>query len=30
MASIVPGYEYDIFISYPQKGNEFDGWVTST
>ena len=28
MASIVPGYEYDIFISYRQKDNKFDGWVT--
>ncbi len=28
MASILPGYEYDIFISYRQKDNEYDGWVT--
>ena len=28
MASIVPGYEYDIFISYRQKDNRHDGWVT--
>lgn len=28
MASIIPGYEYDIFISYRQKDNEYDGWVT--
>src|SRR5664279_6559369 len=28
MASIVPGYEYDIFISYRQKDNKYDGWVT--
>jgi len=28
MGSIVPGYEYDIFISYRQKDNEYDGWVT--
>jgi hypothetical protein len=28
MASIIPGYEYDIFISYRQKGNKRDGWVT--
>ena len=28
MASIVPGYEYDIFISYRQKDNKHDGWVT--
>jgi eukaryotic-like serine/threonine-protein kinase len=28
MASIVPGFEYDIFISYRQKDNKYDGWVT--
>lgn len=28
MASIVPGYENDIFISYRQKDNKYDGWVT--
>src|SRR5512140_831536 len=28
MANIIPGYEYDIFISYRQKDNEYDGWVT--
>ena len=28
MASIIPGYEYDIFISYRQKDNRHDGWVT--
>lgn len=28
MASIIPGYEYDIFISYRQKDNKVDGWVT--
>lgn len=28
MASIVPGYEYDIFISYRQKDNKYEGWVT--
>jgi hypothetical protein len=28
MASIVPGYEYDIFISYRQKDNKQDNWVT--
>ena len=27
MASIIPGYEYDIFISYRQKDNKYDGWV---
>jgi TolB-like protein len=28
MPSIIPGYEYDIFISYRQKDNKYDGWVT--
>ena len=28
MASIIPGYWYDIFISYRQKDNKHDGWVT--
>src|SRR4030042_642857 len=28
MASFLPGYEYDIFISYRQKDNKDDGWVT--
>ena len=28
MASILPGYEYDIFISYRQNDNKYDGWVT--
>jgi adenylate cyclase len=28
MASILPGYEYDIFISYRQKDNKGDGWVS--
>jgi hypothetical protein len=28
MASIIPGYEYDIFISYRQKDNKHEGWVT--
>ena len=28
MSSIVPGYNYDIFISYRQKDNKHDGWVT--
>ena len=28
MPSILPGYEYDIFISYRQKDNNLDGWVT--
>jgi TolB-like protein/Flp pilus assembly protein TadD len=28
MASLVAGYKYDIFISYRQKDNKHDGWVT--
>ena len=28
MPSLIPGYEYDIFISYRQKDNRYDGWVT--
>ncbi len=28
MSSIISGYEYDIFISYRQKDNKHDGWVT--
>jgi tetratricopeptide (TPR) repeat protein len=28
MASLFPGFEYDIFISYRQKDNKHDGWVT--
>jgi dienelactone hydrolase len=28
MASLIHGYEYDIFISYRQKDNKYDGWVT--
>jgi tetratricopeptide (TPR) repeat protein len=28
MGSIIPGFEYDIFISYRQKDNKNDGWVT--
>ncbi len=28
MSSILNGYEYDIFISYRQKDNKYDGWVT--
>ena len=28
MASIISGYEYDIFVSYRQKDNRYDGWVT--
>ena len=28
MASIIPDYEHDIFISYRQKDNKYDGWVT--
>jgi hypothetical protein len=28
MSSIIPGFEYDIFISCRQKDNKHDGWVT--
>jgi tetratricopeptide (TPR) repeat protein len=28
MPSLLSGYEYDIFISYRQKDNKHDGWVT--
>jgi TolB-like protein/Tfp pilus assembly protein PilF len=28
MASLIQGYEYDIFISYRQKDNKGDRWVT--
>jgi hypothetical protein len=28
MASVIPCYEYDIFISYRQKGNKGDRWVS--
>jgi TolB-like protein/tetratricopeptide (TPR) repeat protein len=28
MASIIPGLEYDIFVSYRQKDNKGDRWVT--
>jgi tetratricopeptide (TPR) repeat protein len=28
MSGIVTGFEYDIFISYRQKDNKYDGWVT--
>ncbi len=28
MASLIPGYNYDIFISYRQNDNKYDGWVT--
>jgi hypothetical protein len=27
MASIIEGYNYDIFISYRQKDNKGDRWV---
>jgi hypothetical protein len=28
MTSLITGYQYDIFISYRQKDNKYDGWVT--
>ena len=28
MSSIIEGYEYDIFISYRQKDNKGDRWVS--
>lgn len=28
MASLIPGFEYDIFISYRQKDNKGDHWVS--
>lgn len=28
MTSLIAGYEYDIFISYRQNDNRYDGWVT--
>jgi TolB-like protein/Tfp pilus assembly protein PilF len=28
MSSIIEGFNYDIFISYRQKDNKHDGWVT--
>ena len=28
MSSIIPGFEYDIFISYRQKDNKGDRWVS--
>lgn len=29
MASIIPGYEYDIFISYRQKDNKGERWASA-
>ena len=28
MPSLIEGYNYDIFISYRQKDNKYDGWIT--
>jgi len=28
MASLISGFSYDIFISYRQKDNRYDGWVS--
>jgi len=30
MVSILPGYEYAIFISYRQKDNKGDRWVSES
>lgn len=30
MAGLIPGYEYDIFISYRQKDIKHDGWVAES
>jgi hypothetical protein len=30
MTSIIEGSNYDIFISYRQKDNKYDGWVTGS
>jgi len=29
MASVIPGFEYDVFISYRQKDNKGDNWVSN-
>jgi TolB-like protein len=29
MPSLIPGYAYDIFISYRQKDNKYNSWVTA-
>ena len=28
MPALIEGFNYDIFISYRQKDNRYDGWVT--
>jgi tetratricopeptide (TPR) repeat protein len=28
MPALIEGYSYDIFVSYRQKDNKYDGWVT--
>jgi hypothetical protein len=28
MPSVIPGYEYDIFVSYRHNDNKYDGWVS--
>ena len=30
MASIITGFNYDVFISYRQKDNKYDGWVNES
>ena len=29
MASLIPGYEYDIFISYRRKDHKDDMWMSA-
>ena len=28
MASVIPGFQYDIFVSYRHNDNKYDGWVS--
>ena len=28
MSAVIPDFEYDVFISYRQNDNKYDGWVT--
>lgn len=29
MTGLIHGFEYDVFISYRQNDNKYDGWVTA-